>query len=325
MRSRLCDRPSIARHGARRARPPVSARQSGIALVAVLWMVAVLAILVGSVAYAVRIDARLSASHVEGARARAALDGGLRLAAAELAATTARPLVPFELDYRIGDVTVVVEVVRASGFISINSAPESLLRDLFIHGAGLPDAQALRLAQRVIDWRDPDDERLPEGAEAADYANEGVAHRPRNEAFRHPDDIGQVLGVSPDVHATIRGLITASPGGGAGAINPLTAPPEVLRIVARGDEAVVARILSSRAAGAEVVSDLGGLDPRHVGEWFGNDFRLRAFVREADESRWTRTAWLSLGPASRAGAGGPPGHWNHADPMQRLAAPARNN
>lgn len=288
--------------------------QAGVALVAVLWMTAALAILVSGLVFSVKIDTRLEANHYDAVRARHLLDGALRLAAAELSQQTAPSSQPAMLEYQIGEARLSVEVTQASGFISLNTAPESLLADLFQYGAGLEADQALTLAQRVVDWRDPDDEALPLGAEAPEYEAAGVTYLPRNEAFLHPDDLGQVLGMSSGVHDKIRGLITVLRGGGAGAVNPLVAGPEVLTVLAKGDAGLAESLISLRTNGADNLTNTGELDMRHVREWFGNDFRLRAVLAGNEgESEWSRVAWVTRRPGS------PPWQWAYAEQPVRKA------
>lgn len=294
----------------------MSARvERGVALVAVLWITAALAILVSGMTLAARVDIRLAAQHLESARASALLDGALRLAAAELVASPPRNVAPAYMRHEIDGVSIRTEIVRASGFISLNDAPESLLVDLFKYGADLPDEQAVSLAQRVIDWRDADDEALPYGAEHDQYVAGGAASLPRNEDFIRPGDLSQVLGIADAVHDKIADLITITKGG-AGAVNPLVAPPGVLRVLARGDASLVQRILEERAGGEGAHPDFSAIDRRHVSEWFANDYRLAARIETGSGSGWTRTAWISA--TAPAAAQNPlPWTWLHAEPARR--------
>lgn len=297
----------------------------GVALVAVLWMIAILTILVAGILHSIRADISMNASALEAARARALLDGALRLAAADIAGARQRPVAPYSVEYEIAGHRVRVDVSRESGFISVNSAPESLLRDLFMFGAGVPEREAVQLAQRVIDWRDADDERHAQGAEWEDYRTTSLSHGPRNEDFLHPDDLGQVLGMTGAVHANIRGLVSVLRGGGAGRVNPRTAPAAVLEVLARGNQEVVNRILAAQEAGDAVLAEVGGLDPRHTGEWFGNQFRLRAVLEIEGSGAWGRTASMSLDAAHRARTNSLPWHWLHADQAGRIFAPVSGN
>lgn len=295
----------------------------GVALVAVLWITAALAILVSGMTLGARIDVRLAAQHLDSARASALLDGALRLAAAELVASPPREVAPAYVRHGIGGVWIRTQLVRASGFISLNDAPESLLVDLFRYGADLPDEQAVSLAQRVIDWRDADDEPLPYGAEQDQYLAAGAASLPRNEEFIRPSDISQVLGIEDGVHDKIADLITITKGG-AGAVNPLVAPPGVLRILARGDASLVQRILEERAGGEGAHPDFSALDARHISEWFANDYRLTARIEagsgSGSGSGWTRTAWLSVN--GKPDAQNPlPWRWLYAEPARRSFDP----
>lgn len=309
---------------AAKAAPTIAASTRGIALVAVLWMVAALTILVSGVLYSVRVDTRVAAGHYESARAAALLDGALRLAAAELAATPNVPVRPLQLIYKVGEAEIAVDVAVASGFINLNTAPETLLTDLFTHAAALPPDQAAALAQSVIDWRDPDEDRSPVGAERADYEARGLAYAPRNEHYRRPDDAGQVLGVVAGVYDSIRDLVTTAGEGGDGLVNPWAASEAVLAVLAQGDEAKVGSLIAMRQASGEQEgnADLTGL--RHVSASRGMGYRLRASFKAIDGGLWSRIAWISLAPSVRGHVDQLPWSWDYAESVVKIAPPSEH-
>lgn len=306
---------------AAKAAPTIAASTRGIALVAVLWMVAALTILVSGVLYSVRVDTRVAAGHYESARAAALLDGALRLAAAELAATPNVPVRPLQLIYKVGEAEIAVEVAVASGFINLNTAPETLLTDLFTHAAALPPDQAAALAQSVIDWRDPDEDRSPVGAERADYEARGLAYAPRNEHYRRPDDAGQVLGVVAGVYDSIRDLVTTVGTGGDGTVNPLAAPEAVLVVLAQGDVARARDVAAVRQAGVEQALDVASLGLQHASAWTGRDYRLRAAYRSHEAGEWSCVAWVSLEASMQAHSSRLPWRWLYAEDVRRIPAP----
>lgn len=292
----------------------------GIALVAVLWMVAALAILVSGVLYTVKVDTRVAAGHYQSARAAALLDGALRLAAAELAATPNVPVVPLTLSYKVGETEVAVDVAVASGYINLNTAPEPLLTDLLTYAAALPQEQAAILAQRVIDWRDVDEERSPVGAERPEYEAPGLAYVPRNEHLRRPDDAGQVLGVAAGVYDSIRDLVTTVGTGGDGTVNPLAAPEAVLVVLARGDQARARDVVAARRAGAERMPEVASLGLEHSSAWAGKDYRLRAAYRSPEAGEWSRVAWVSMDATMQAHSSRLPWRWLYAEDVRRVQA-----
>ncbi|MBI1905195.1 MAG: general secretion pathway protein GspK [Rhodocyclales bacterium] len=287
-----------------------------------LWMVAALTILVSGVLYSVRVDTRVASGHLERARATALLDGALRLAAAELAASPNVPVKPLQLIYKVGEAEIAVDVALASGFIHLNTAPETLLTDLFAHAAALPPDQAATLAQRLIDWRDADEDRAPVGAERAEYEAQGLTYVPRNEHLRRPDDAGQVLGLVAGVYDSIRDLVTTAGTGGDGTVNPLVAPEAVLAVLARGDQARARELVAMRQAGVEQTLDVTSLGLAHASAWTGRDYRLRATYRSHEAEEWSRAAWVSLEGAMQRHSSRLPWRWLYAEELRRIVEPA---
>jgi general secretion pathway protein K len=284
-------------------------------------MVAALTILVSGVLYSVRVDTRVAAGHLERVRATALLDGALRLAAAELAATPNVPVKPLQLIYKVGEAEIAVDVTLASGYIHLNTAPETLLTDLFAHAAGLPLDQAATLAQRLIDWRDTDDDRAPLGAERGEYEAQGLAYAPRNEHLRRPDDAGQVLGLVAGVYDSIRDLVTTVGTGGDGTVNPLVAPEAVLVVLARGDQGRVGEIVALRQADVEHALDVTSLGLAHASAWTGRDYRLRATYRSHQAGVWSRVAWVSLEASMQGHSSRLPWRWWYAEDLRRVHEP----
>jgi general secretion pathway protein K len=112
-----------------------------------------------------------------------------------------------------------------SAKIDINTANDELLRSLF-RQAGLGEDDAARLLDAVLDWRDPDSFRRPNGAEEPEYAQAGLKGRPANYAFQSTEELQLVLGMRPEVFQRIAPMITVhsrQPG-----VNPHLASRSVL-------------------------------------------------------------------------------------------------
>tara|TARA_B100000508_G_scaffold60333_1_gene47214 strand:- start:248131 stop:248994 length:864 start_codon:yes stop_codon:yes gene_type:complete len=92
------------------------------------------------------------------------------------------------------------------GRVDINAAPQSVLQVLLTAaGASEPDT----LSAAIIDWRDPDDLRSNNGAEAREYAAAGLP-APGNRFFRHEDELKFVLGATDELVFCLRSHITVS-------------------------------------------------------------------------------------------------------------------
>jgi general secretion pathway protein K len=233
------------------ARPEPSGRRMGrdrgLALVAVLWMVAALMVTTTGLVQAVRGEVRIVSSFREMAAAGALGEAGIVVAARELAGTRNRESRLQQSEVLFEQVAIGVRVVPLTGLIDLNSAAEPLLTDLLAVAGGIDRGQAARLAQRIIDWRDADDQPQPDGAEDAAYAAAGSPFRTRGGPFESPEDLLQVLGIDFELFERIRPLVTVHLRGN-GRVDPAAAPPPVLRVLAGGNEQIAAAYAGAREA-----------------------------------------------------------------------------
>ena len=136
--------------------------------------------------------------------------------------------------------------------ININVAQENDLRLLFGYVLGNAST-ADHLAQAIMDWRDVDENARPNGAEAAEYAEEGLLVFPTNGPFREVDDLIDLFGMTPDLLETIRPYITTY-GETQSRINLNAAPEAVLRALPGMSDVILANILSLRSMGSRITS-----------------------------------------------------------------------
>jgi general secretion pathway protein K len=264
---------------------PVFHRERGLALVAVMWMVAALSILAAGLSAATRSE--IQVAHVSRAFAEAAAvgDAAIQIAALELQSSAGSVAKMQTRTYRFEGRSIVVDLIPVGGLIDLNHASESLLQALFVHGAGLDGTAAEALAQRVVEWRAAE---LPLAGEA--YAAAGVAFRPRGGHFEYPEDLLQVLGLSYDVYVKIRGFITVH--GGAPGVDPMAAPTGVIAVLAGGDVGLAEQIAAVRASDDPAV-DLTGLNQDFFGSSFTFTYRIDAHV-QTDGRSYVRTRWIDL-------------------------------
>ena len=123
------------------------------------------------------------------AQARAAADGAVERIAFELSAA-AQPPKPGTADgqrarwQRRRDRDRRRRRSTKSAKIDLNAAAEPLLKGLLDSvGRRGAEAAAQRVVDAILDWRDPDDLKRPNGAEAADYRAAGRKYRPPNAPF----------------------------------------------------------------------------------------------------------------------------------------------
>ncbi len=282
--------------------------QKGLALVAVMWMVAALAVLAAGLTSATRSEIRVAQVARAASVAAAIGDAAIQLAALELRSSPTQFAGFRTRAFQVEGRSVEVRIVPAGGLVDLNAAPESLLRYLFVHGARMEEGAATQVAQRIVKWRSPG--LVLEGT---DYEAAGVAFRPRRGVFEYPEDLLQVLGVTYDDYDRIQSLITVH--GGRRDVDPRAAPVGVLMLLARGDALLAARIAAIRDAGDPLV-DLTGLVQEHLGRGGTPVYRMDAVI-EIDGHSHRRTRWIDL---DLPGADGSPWRTIRIEPVVGVQA-----
>src|SRR5262249_41942169 len=129
--------------------------------------------------------------------------------------------------------------------IDINTAAEPLLRGLFA-SVGLADDEVSRIVDAILDWRDPDSLRRPNGAEEAEYRAAGLPYKPANAPFQAIEELQLVLGMRPEIYRRIAPDITVfsrQPG-----VNVPLASREVLLAIPGLTSDVVDQYIAQREA-----------------------------------------------------------------------------
>lgn len=265
------------------------AAQRGVALVVVMWLVAALSMLASGLVSTTRADVQGTQVLKQFAAHAALGDAAIRLAASQL--KNAPPLErPAVFRFTFEGYELEVNVLPASAFVNLNSAPVELLRDTLQFGAGLDEGQAQVLAERIVDWRDPDEDPLAGGAELPAYEAAQSPFRPRNGPFESIDDLIQVLGMNLDLHGKLRGLFTTQ--GSAQGIDPRFAQPAILSVLAEGNATAVERIMSARRT-QDPILDMTGLTQQYLATIASGPYRFVARHR-AERAELIRSRWIEL-------------------------------
>ena len=252
----------------------------GMALIAVLWIVAALAIMVTGMTQSVRQQVRVTAATLDAVSAQAIGDGAMALALQALQVSAQRPDRGVTETVAYAGTAIEVEVFLLDGLISLNGASVPLLSALLQVAGGLPAGAADALAQRLDDWR-------------AGRSGDLGTPVPRN--FEAPEDLLLVPGMDYPLYARLRPLVTTELRGGE-RVNPLAAPPGVLAVLARGNMAMVERIAAQRTASAAGI-DTTGLDPALAQAGAGSTYFYRIVAKvplgEGKILRFTRDVSLA--------------------------------
>jgi len=222
--------------------------QRGVALIIVLWLTVLLTVIAAGFAYSMRTEALAARNAVAMAQMRALADGAISRVAFELM----RPRTAVESWAYDGAVhywqedgaTIAANAVDESGKIDLNAAPDALLKNLFQTAAGVDDDTAARLVDAIGDWKDADDMRRPQGAEAPEYQAAGLSYKPANAPFETVAELQRVLGMTPALYAAVADSLTVfsrQPG-----VNPAYASRATLLALPNATPEVVDAYIAQR-------------------------------------------------------------------------------
>lgn len=209
------------------ARRRVPARETGIALFSVLWIVALLAIAALGVAATTRSEARMTGNLLQATRARYAAEGAVEIAVARLLAPgpSKWPADGSKQRLRIGEARLEVAIFNESGKVDLNTASAQLLQRLVSSVEPDPDRRS-SLVDAILDWRDADGLRRLNGSEDDDYSAAGYAYGAKDSHFDSVDELGLVMGMTPGLLQRVRPYLTVHSG--QTGIDPNAAPRELL-------------------------------------------------------------------------------------------------
>ncbi|MDR1529784.1 MAG: general secretion pathway protein GspK [Burkholderiales bacterium] len=225
-------------------------RQRGIALIIVLWTMALLAIVAGSFAFAMRQEVMATQNIVAAAQARWLANGAVERAVFELVVPRVEQDAAWKAEGRVytweeDQATISVSIVDEGAFIDLNTAHEEILRRLFHFVGGLDEIEAAKMVDVVIDWRDADDFKRPNGAEKADYKSAKKDYAPPNAPFQSVEELGLALGMTPSLYAAVSPHLTVYSR--QPSVNTATASREVLLCLPNATEEMVNDFLARRA------------------------------------------------------------------------------
>lgn len=190
-------------------------RARGAALILVLWLVALLAALIGAFAMTSQTEymqgRTLGSSLVAGQAARA----GLEYAATRVSHPD--PRVQWLPDGRaypwaFAGAQVEVRIIDESGKLDLNASEAATLSAL-MRVTGAEPEQADIVAAAIVDWRDADDLTQPMGgAEDPQYAAAGLPWGAKDAPFETVGEVEQVLGMTPALYAALAPHLTIHSG-----------------------------------------------------------------------------------------------------------------
>lgn len=253
----------------------------GMALIAVLWMVAALSVIATGMLHTVKGEIRLAGHQRQTAQAGSLADGAIRWVLQDISARKPVLVRTVYIDVPLQGRLVRAQVQPLNGLIDINQAPAPLLAALFQHAAGLPPANSTQLAQAVVDARKrPDSQGRPEGFDAS-------------------EDLLRVPGISYPLYATISRLVSASLNSN-GRVNPQAATVPVLTVLARGNAALANQLAAARDS-SPLPMDTTQLVPDFIDTTAATGAQVAARVPLPDGAHLVKTWWVGLSASGQTG------------------------
>lgn len=248
----------------------------GMALVAVLWLVASMSLVTFGIITSVRRDMQTIGMqrHLGVAAARA--DAMILLALQRLHVSTLEPSrVNNEISVSYEGVSNSVTLYPLTALIDINNASASMLADLYQY-IGQIDAESARaLAQSTVETRTAMNKK---GAPVV---------------FGAEEDLFRVPGVTYELYAKIKDSVTADLRSGSGRVNPQFAPVSVLTVLAGGNISKADQLALQRRNDPNF-ADFSSLNPEYIDMSSSSILRLEVFVNFADSNVLVRQWWVIM-------------------------------
>ena len=191
--------------------------QEGIALVMVLWVMAILSVVVLEFSFAMRTEVNITQNYKEELQLYGMAQGGVHRAIAELIykhdpkvqqlrkTLTIEEIPPDKKEWvtdgrsyflPFGQGACEIKVMSEAGKVNINLVSESMLRKI-ITLLGLEGEMRDIVVDSILDWKDPDDFYRVNGAENSYYQSLKESYYCKNAYFDSIEELLLVRGVSP--------------------------------------------------------------------------------------------------------------------------------
>ncbi|TXT35254.1 MAG: proteinral secretion pathway protein K [Comamonadaceae bacterium] len=255
-------------------------RQIGMALIAVLWMVAALGIMMAGVIHVVRGELRIVGNARLEVVNTALADAAIRIALRDMVVNKGngfRAVQNRVID--IFDKQVNLKTIPLSGRVDLNSATTELLSDVFLYAGGESRQSADNLANQVIQAR---------GQKSA----QGEAVK-----LHAVEDLLLFTRLNYSTYAKIKSIVTVDLNG-SGRVNPLAASLDTLRVLTQGDVELARQLYASQLSNPEFM-DLTRLTTTHIETAPVMRLALQAVVRVDDSSSFMREWRVDVAESSR--------------------------
>jgi general secretion pathway protein K len=212
-------------------RPSLGRSQRGFALLIVLWSIVLLALLATQITAAGRSELQLAANLREAASAEAAADGGVFMAVFHV---LDGPAARWDADGSLhetsqGRFRLQVRIEDENGKINPNTAPQDLLAGL-LSAEGADPSTSQSIARAIVDWRSPGNAQI----KVQQYRSAGRGLAPDGLPFRTVAELGNVLGMTPELLARVTPHLSVYADGGVEYVHADPVVQSVLRLASGG-------------------------------------------------------------------------------------------
>ncbi len=254
-------------------------RQSGIALVIVLWMLSLLIILATGYSRMVRIETGLTANLVHSNQAKAIAEAGVWQAVSELLKPRVEQIwktdgTNYSHEFKQGNINL--KIIDESGKIDLNTARSDLLYGLIQSSDASESTEEdhLQLLQAILDWRDKDNLVRTNGAEDDDYQRLDYEYGAKDGSFNSLDELQLVLGMTTTIYNRLKPALTIHSH--QAGINPNSAPREALLAIPGISVEQVDDFIESRLniTDTQTPPPLIGIDSKHLSKSIGQIFSI---------------------------------------------------
>ncbi len=250
----------------------------GIALIMVLWVLAVLMVVVLSFSYLARTESLAAVSFRQGVEKKFLAEAGIERAVMEIIYRRMNPNVQTDIEgvetwrvdgtpytVTIGGDHYTVSITDESGKININNLNDTsviILKNLLMN-MGVEGPQADTIADSILDWKDPDDLVRLNGAESDYYMSLPNPYKAKNANFDTLEELLLVKGMTAAIlygDGTKKGIIDfLTVNSNIAQINLSAAPREVLMAIPGMTADVVQAIMDARENPGDYATAVQGL------------------------------------------------------------------
>ena len=194
--------------------PPL-VNESGVALMVVLWVMAILMIVATGFVYAVKVDSAETRNFKDEAEAHYLASAGVDVGIAMISRDydlvcdengrlvfrkkgNSEPLDIEDSSFELGGGRVSYTIEDERGKININSASRDIVSEL-LRITGVEQAERDMIADSLLDWIDSNDEHHLNGAETAYYSSLANPYKAKNGPLDTIEELLLVRGMTPEI------------------------------------------------------------------------------------------------------------------------------